>query len=578
MNSLSAINIDEKIKMITLALLTIFCVFIEIILHFFLGISSGYSHFFYILLVLAAIWYQRKAVILAFFLAVTHFSIGYFVLDEPLWVPFLRSAMFVLVTLLVGIMAEGLKKAEAAVCIKANEWEMTFNATSDGICLLDQDQKIQRCNRSMGDILKGIPVTDIIGKPCWTIVHNTPGPIAECPFAAAKKTLIRQTIDVPEGKKWFEVTVDPILDSSGAFTGAVHIMRDITDRKAMDESLRQSHQILQTILDTIPVRVFWKDLDLKFLGCNRPFAQDAGLNDPEELIGKDDFAMGWRDQAEKYRADDRSVIASGTAKVMIEEPQKTPDGRIIWLLTSKVPLRDAKGEISGVLGTYMDITEFHNAKEAIRESEEKYRAFFATSKDCVFITSEDGEFVDFNDEAPAFFGYLGREELRKVNARELYLNESERKTHIREIKRLGFVKDYATDLRKKDGSIIHSLITSIARKDISGNFIGFQGTIKDITEQRRAEEELKETNERYLSYIKEAAMRLRTPVRQVRQNITLLIEDINAGNIDQTQVLLELQIQVKNMEQIRQNILDLNKTIINGYGELPAASKKFLTE
>jgi PAS domain S-box-containing protein len=409
-------------------------------------------------------------------------------------------------------------------------------------------------------------------------VHNTPGPIAECPFAAAKKTLIRQTIDVPEGKKWFEVTVDPILDSSGAFTGAVHIMRDITDRKAMDESLRQSHQILQTILDTIPVRVFWKDLDLKFLGCNRPFAQDAGLNDPEELIGKDDFAMGWRDQAEKYRADDRSVIASGTAKVMIEEPQKTPDGRIIWLLTSKVPLRDAKGEISGVLGTYMDITEFHNAKEAIRESEEKYRAFFATSKDCVFITSEDGEFVDFNDEAPAFFGYLGREELRKVNARELYLNESERKTHIREIKRLGFVKDYATDLRKKDGSIIHSLITSIARKDISGNFIGFQGTIKDITEQRRAEEELKETNERYLSYIKEAAMRLRTPVRQVRQNITLLIEDINAGNIDQTQVLLELQIQVKNMEQIRQNILDLNKTIINGYGELPAASKKFLTE
>ncbi len=171
---------------------------------------------------------------------------------------------------------------------------------------------------------------------------------------------------------------------------------------AIEESLRQSQQIIHTILDTIPVRVFWKDRELKYLGCNRPFAQDAGFNEPKDLIGKDDYAMGWRDQAEIYRADDRSVIESGIAKVMIEEPQKTPDGRIIWLLTSKVPLRDATGRISGVLGTYMDISEYRNAKEAIRESEEKYRAFFATSKDVVFITSKDGRFVDFNDEAPGF--------------------------------------------------------------------------------------------------------------------------------------------------------------------------------
>jgi PAS domain S-box-containing protein len=186
--------------------------------------------------------------------------------------------------------------------------------------------------------------------------------------------------------------------------------------------------------------------------------------------------------------------------------------------------------------------------------------------------------VDFNDETPAFFGYRDREEFWAVNIRDLYSNASERQEHIRAIEQSGFVKEYPVDLRKKDGSIIHVLVTTIARKDISGKVIGFQGTIKNITEQRRAEEALKESNERYLSYIKEAAMRLKTPVEVVERNITMLIKDINAGDIDNNQVLLLLQIQVKNMEQIRQNILDLNKTIVDGYGEISPASKQFLTE
>ena len=268
---------------------------------------------------------------------------------------------------------------------------------------------------------------------------------------------------------------------------------------AIEESLRQSQQIIHTILDTIPVRVFWKDRELKYLGCNRPFAQDAGFNEPKDLIGKDDYAMGWRDQAEIYRADDRGVIESGIAKVMIEEPQKTPDGRIIWLLTSKVPLRDATGRISGVLGTYMDISEYRNAKEAIRESEEKYRAFFATSKDVVFITSKDGRFVDFNDEAPGFFGFHDRKEFGTVRVQDLYSNAHEREGHIKVIERSGFVKDYPLDLHKKGGTIIHTLITSIARKDIRGKVIGFQGTIKDITEQKKSQEALRVSEEKFRS-------------------------------------------------------------------------------
>jgi PAS domain-containing protein len=124
------------------------------------------------------------------------------------------------------------------------------------------------------------------------------------------------------------------------------------ERKSV--ALRKSLQILEGVLNAIPVRVFWKNRDLIYLGCNTIFACDAGFAAPADIIGKDDFQMGRRDQAELYRRDDRSVIDTGQPKFLIEEPQTTPDGKTISPLTSKIPLRGSKGEIEGVLGTYMD--------------------------------------------------------------------------------------------------------------------------------------------------------------------------------------------------------------------------------
>lgn len=127
-----------------------------------------------------------------------------------------------------------------------------------------------------------------------------------------------------------------------------------------------SAALLQLVLDTIPVRVFWKDRDSRFLGCNQLFAQDAGLFHPMQIVGRTDNDFPWREQAERYRADDRAVIESGQAKVHYEEPQRTPDGGLIWLQTTKVPIRDAAGTVIGVLGTYEDITARKLAEEALQ--------------------------------------------------------------------------------------------------------------------------------------------------------------------------------------------------------------------
>lgn len=143
------------------------------------------------------------------------------------------------------------------------------------------------------------------------------------------------------------------------------LLRERDEHARTVDALRQSRLLLEGIFHAIPVRVFWKDQNLVYLGCNEAFAHDAGLAAPSEIVGKDDFQMVWRDQAELYRGDDRRVIESGVPRLLIEEPQTTPDGETITLLTSKLPLRDAKGAISGVLGTYMDITHRKRVEEEL---------------------------------------------------------------------------------------------------------------------------------------------------------------------------------------------------------------------
>ena len=187
------------------------------------------------------------------------------------------------------------------------------------------------------------------------------------------------------------------------------LTREIEERKKAEQALQEWQQMLQSVLDTIPVRVFWKNLDSNYLGCNRPFALDAGLQSPEEIIGKNDFEMGWAEQAELYRADDRLVMETGRPKLGYEEPQTTPDGGRIWLRTNKVPLLDAEGRIKGVLGTYEDITESKRMEETLRTSETKYRIVADNTYDWEYWASPEGRFLYTSPSCQRVTGYTASE-------------------------------------------------------------------------------------------------------------------------------------------------------------------------
>ena len=166
------------------------------------------------------------------------------------------------------------------------------------------------------------------------------------------------------------LSITAIRDETGATTGYLGAAMDISERKQTEIKLNESQLLLRNVLDTIPVRVFWKNKDSIYMGANELFAQDAGENSADALIGKTDSDFPWHEQAEHLRQDDISVMTSGVPKLNYEELQGKADGSTFWVSKSKVPLRNSANEVIGVLGIYEDITaakqtqaELINAKE-----------------------------------------------------------------------------------------------------------------------------------------------------------------------------------------------------------------------
>lgn len=135
------------------------------------------------------------------------------------------------------------------------------------------------------------------------------------------------------------------------------------------EALHAAQQMLSLVMDNIPIAIFWKDLDSRYIGCNRVFSDLAGL-EPEELIGKTDLDMPWpTHEAEHFRDWDKRVMDSGTSKFGIREIIHRRDGTGLNIETTKVPLLDSSGRVIGLLGTSEDVTE------RIRSEQERQQSF-----------------------------------------------------------------------------------------------------------------------------------------------------------------------------------------------------------
>lgn len=252
----------------------------------------------------------------------------------------------------------------------------------------------------------------------------------------------------------------------------------------------ESRRMLAQVLDAIPVRVFWKDLDLNYLGCNRPFSADAGLSSPAKIVGMNDFQMPWTAQAEAYRADDRAVIASGVPKIGYEESQTTHKGETVWLRTSKVPLLDATGRIKGVLGTYEDITASRGALDSVAESEEKHAAIVRAFDGLIYTCSQDHRILFMNK---AMIDRAGREAIGEVCHEILHDLETPCPWCVNDKVLSGQTVRWEVK-SPKDNRWYYVVNTPVRHAD---GQVSKLAMISDITERKAAEQALGESRERY---------------------------------------------------------------------------------
>jgi len=284
---------------------------------------------------------------------------------------------------------------------------------------------------------------------------------------------------------WWLIRGVPIRNSSGEILKWFGTCTDIEDIKRTEAALREAAQMIEGIINAMPVRVFWKDKSLTYLGCNAAFARDAGFADPKDVIGKDDFQMGWRAQAEAYRADDRAVIASSRAKLLIEQPQTTPTGDTITLLTSKLPLRGANGEINGVIGTYMDITEHKRADALARALSSRQEAILAAIPDIIMEVDCNKVYTWANRAGVEFYG-------EDVIGKEVAFYFADEQDTYRKVQPLFDGDEHILHLeswqRRKDGEKRLLAWRCRGLKDAQGRGTGALSTAHDITAIRQADD------------------------------------------------------------------------------------------
>ncbi|MFA4875793.1 MAG: PAS domain S-box protein [Methanoregula sp.] len=344
--------------------------------------------------------------------------------------------------------------------------------------------------------------------------------------------VITHRIRMPDGEtRWQRWSDRAIFDQYGQITEFQSVGRDITRRKEIitrrkevEEALRESEVKYRSILNNIQDVFYRTDRDGNLVLASPSWASMIGGDSLDECIGKNIAETFWMDP--EKRVDFVNAIYRNGSVSDYEAVLKKMDGTPLYISTNSHLYYSESGAVAGVEGLFRDITgrkqadeallrkneELHSAYEhlaaaeeelrqnyeelinsqrLLRQSEEKYRRFFRTSRDPVFITSKDGKLLDLNDALGELFGY-SEQELMRVNVRDLYANPEDREKHISLIIDQGFSREFPVDMRRKDSSVIHTLITSVAWHDTEGNVAGFQGTIRDITERRRAKEALKE--------------------------------------------------------------------------------------
>jgi len=376
------------------------------------------------------------------------------------------------------------KLAEEALRESEERYRAFVDNSLTGVCLI-QDGKYEFVNKRFVDI-SGHSRDELRGMSFSQIVHPDD-------LELAKKIIARRMsgedltgqyqfrVVLKDGDvKWIETFGAP-LEHKGRPALLVNVI-DITERRLAEEAL----ELTQFAVDHSPDAVYWIAPDGRCVYANEEACRILGYT-RAELLSMMVSDIDPNLPAEGWSAVWENMKTQRTARM--ETLNRTKDGKVIPMEITGNYL-----EYKGREYLYMVAHDISNRKEAELKNqnlEERYRALFEESKDCVFITSPQGAFLNINPAGVEMFGYSSKEELLKADLRkDIYVNPEDRLPFQSMMAERGFVKDYELLLKKKDGSLLNILVTANAVRDERGEIIAYRGIMRDITEQKQLEQQL----------------------------------------------------------------------------------------
>ncbi len=280
----------------------------------------------------------------------------------------------------------------------------------------------------------------------------------------------------------------------------IGIHSDITAHKQAEDALEKERAFLRQVIDAVPGFVCVKNLEGGFDLANKALAEAYGAT-VEELTGrKDADFIKNEEEMQQFLQDDREVILQHKSKYIPEEKITYANGQEHWLSTIKVPLLQANGECAQLLAVATDITERKQAEAALRESEEKFRAFVETSNDWVWAMDIEGRHTYSNGKINDIIGYAPEEILQFeamdiVHPDDVAATQTLLKECIAEKK--GWAR-FVVRFRHKNGSYRWIESGAVPVLDNQGHLTGFRGTDRDITDRVQAENQRIEMERRLL--------------------------------------------------------------------------------
>jgi PAS domain S-box-containing protein len=270
---------------------------------------------------------------------------------------------------------------------------------------------------------------------------------------------------------------------------------EILEKGRAEETLAAERNLLRTLIDSLPDRIYIKDVESRFLLNNIAHLQALGARFQEEVAGKTDYDYRPPDLADRYFADDQHVIQTGEPLINREEPTVLASGERGWLLVSKVPTRDPEGKITGLMGISRDITERRQAEVALRQEQALFNNLASTIPDLIYFKDRQSRFVRINEAMVRFFGLRSAPEVVGKTDFDFFSEEHAWQAYEDE-QRVMSTGEPLIGLEEKetwpDGHVTWASTTKVPLRDADGNITGLVGISRNITGRRRAEERIRE--------------------------------------------------------------------------------------